>query len=89
MVALIIANVARRFVKEIMNDERSRRIDEQASALTYRIFTVATAAVVLVGMMLRGNLPSWAGAAAETMAYAVCGLMLLHWAVSGYYGRKS
>ena len=89
MVALIIANVARRFVKEVMNDERSRRVDEQAAALTYRTFTIVMGMLALAGMVLRGSLPPWATTAAETLAYAVCGLMVLHRVVSGYYGRKS
>lgn len=89
MLAMVVASVARRFVGEIMADERNRSIDEKAGAATYRIYTTVAGVVVLVAMMLRSSLPSWVTTAGETMAYAVCGLMLMHWAVSSYFGRKS
>ncbi len=88
MVALAIASVCRRFVREIMTDERNHRIDEKAAALSYRVYVVVTAAFALVVMVFRTSLPSWAGIAGETMAYSICGLMLMHLATSKYYGAK-
>ena len=88
MVALIIAGILRRRVREIMVDERDHRIQEKATAMTYRIYTIVAAALALVALMLRSSLPAWAGAAAETLAYSVCGLMLLHLACTSYYARK-
>ena len=88
MVALVIAVVFRRSVKEILADERSRRIQEKATDLAYRIYTIAAAAFALVVVMLRSSLPTWAGIAGETVAYSVCGLMLVHLATSKYYSTK-
>lgn len=88
MVALVIANVCRRFVREIMVDERNKRIEEKATAMSYRIYVFTTAMIVLVALMLRSVLPSWVGVAAQTLAYSLCALMLVHLACSRYYGRK-
>jgi uncharacterized membrane protein len=86
--ALLLATVVRRFVREVMADERSRRIEEKAASMTYRIYTVAAAAFALVVLTLRAGLPSWCEVAGQTVAYAVCGLMLLHLAVSRYYNGR-
>lgn len=88
MVALSIATLLRRTVKEVMADERSRRIDEKAASMSYRIFVIATAVFVLVVLMLRASLPSALAAAGQTLAYAVCGLMLLHLFFTRYYDKK-
>jgi uncharacterized membrane protein len=87
-VALVISSVCRRFVKEIMTDERDRSIQEKATSLSYRIFTIASAAFALTAMMLRSQLPEWGSISAQTLAYAVCALLLLHQAGTRYYGRK-
>ena len=88
MIALIIAAQSRRYVKEVLSDERNRRIDEKATSSTYRIFTVATAAIVLIAMMLRSSLPDWVFVAGQSLAYALIVLMLLHLAVTRYYEKK-
>jgi len=88
MVALVVAVVIRRSVKEVLSDERNRRIDEKATSASYRIFTILGAAFALVVLMLRSSLPSWAGTAGETVAYSVCGLMLLHLVSSRYFSSK-
>lgn len=88
MVALVITTLTRRSVREVMIDERSCRIDEQATSLTYRIFTTVTAMVVLVAMMLRSALSHWVFISGQALAYALCALMLLHLAVTRYYEKK-
>lgn len=88
MAALVAERVCRSLVKETMTDERSHRIYEKATAVSYRIYALVTAAFALVALMLRSSLPSWAGIAGETLAYALCGFMLLHLAIYRYYGRK-
>ncbi len=88
MAVLVAAVIIRRQVKEVMSDERNRRIDEKATSASYRIFTILGAAFALVVLMLRNSLPSWAGVAGETVAYSVCGLMLLHLASSRFYSSK-
>ena len=88
MVALVVASALRRLVSEIMTDERDRRIDEKATSLSYRIYTVLAAAVALTALTLRSSLPSWAGIAGESLAYSLCGLMLVHLASRRYYGNR-
>ncbi len=88
MVMLLAAVVVRRSVKEVMSDERNRRIDEKAMSVSYRIFTVLGAAFALVVLTLRDSLPSWAGVAGETVAYSVCGLMLIQLATTRYFSGK-
>lgn len=88
MLALVAANIFRRKVKEVLADERSRRIDEKATVLTYRVFTTVTAFSMLVVMMLRSSLPEWAFIAGQAVAFALCALMLLHLAVIKYYSEK-
>ncbi len=88
MLALVVTTLTRRLVREVMSDERNRRINEQATALTYRIFTIATAMIVLVAIMLRSSLPDWVFIAGQALAYALVALMLLHLAVTWYFEKK-
>ena len=88
MVVLLIANASRRYVKEVMDDERSRRIDEKATSVSYRIYVGGTAIVSLVVLMLKGSLPGWAAIVGYTLAFSVCALMLVHLASTSYYRRR-
>lgn len=88
MLALVIASIFRQFVKEVMTDERNRHIEEKASAITYRTYTIITAMFALIVLMLRSSLPPWAATAAETLAYSVCVLMLMHLVSTKYYSGK-
>ena len=88
MAALVIASISRRSVKEIMSDERNRRIDEKATAFSYRLYSGVTALFALIVLLLRSGLPAWASIAGQTLAYSLCGLMLVHLAISKYYERK-
>jgi uncharacterized membrane protein len=88
MLALLAATISRRLVKEVIADERNRRIDEKAASISYRIYTLFTAAVVLITMMLRSGLPDWVGIASQTLAYSLCGLMLVHLVSTKYYSSR-
>jgi uncharacterized membrane protein len=88
MVALLIAGILRRRVKEVMADERNLRIYEKATAASYRVYTIVAAALALVAMILRSSLPEWAFIAGQTLAYSICALMLIHLAFTGYYETK-
>lgn len=88
MVALLLAGILRRRVKEVMLDERNRRIDERATAASYRVYTILTAAIALIAMVLRGSLPEWAFIAGQALAYSLCALMLIHLAFTNYYEKK-
>lgn len=88
MISLVVVSVCRHFVKDIMSDERSRRIEEKATDMSYRIYTIIAAIFALVVLMLKNILPSWMGIAGETLAYSVCGLMLVHLVTVAYYQRR-
>ena len=88
MVALVISSILRRQVREIMADERNQRIQERAMSWSYRVYTIAGAAVSLIAIMLRSRFPDWAGIAGETLAYSICALMLIHLAFSYYFSKK-
>ena len=88
IVALLLLRLCRRFTKEIMMDERIRRIDEKAAALSYRAFSTAMAILALVFIMLRTNLPPEFSIIGTTMAYSVCALMLMHLAFYYYYEHR-
>ena len=87
-IALVISYTCRRFVKEILTDERNKKIDERATVLSYRIYTIGVAVFALVVLLLRSSLPSWLSLAGETLAYALCGLMLLHSGATWYCRRR-
>lgn len=88
MISLVVVSVCRHFLKDIMSDERSRRIEEKATDMSYRIYTIIAAIFALVVLMLKNILPSWMGIAGETLAYSVCGLMLVHLVTVAYYQRR-
>ena len=88
MMALLLANIMRRSVKEVMVDERVRRIDEMAVSISFRIGSVVTAAFVLVALSLKNSLPAWMEGSATTLAYWLCGLLLVHQLFTRYYGKR-
>jgi len=88
MVALLLASNLRHRVKEIMVDERSHRINEKATSISYRIYTIATAAFVLIALSFKNSLPSWAFISSTTLAYSLCGLLLIHQACTKYLSKK-
>ncbi len=86
--ALLLMRLCRRLTKEIMVDERIRRIDEKAATVAYRIFSIAMAIISLVFIMLRTSLPPEFSIIGTTLAYSVCTLMLIHLAFYSYYGSR-
>ncbi len=86
--ALLIAAIMRRQVKEVMADERNQRIQERATSLAYRLYTILGAAASMVLLVLRSNLPEWAFIAGQTLAYSICALMLIHLAFTSYFEKK-
>jgi len=88
MVALVIAGILRRQVKEVMADERNLHIQERATSLTYRVFTILGAAVSLVLLMLRSSLPESAFIAGQTLAYSISALMLIHLGFTSYFEKR-
>lgn len=88
VVALLLIRVCRRFTKEIMVDERLQKINEKASALSYRISSILMAIVGLVFIIMRTTLPSEFEIIGSTLAYSVCAIMLIHLGFYYYYQNK-
>ena len=88
MLALVLSYVLRRSVKEIMTDERSRRIDEKATSMAFRIYSIVTMVFVLVVISFRSSLPSWVSDSGTTLAYSLCGLLLVHQVCTKYFAKK-
>ena len=86
--ALLLVFVLRHFTKEVMVDERVRRIEEKAALAAYRMFTILAAALSLVIIFFRESLPAGLTPVAETLAYAICGILLLDLAARYYYKGK-
>src|SRR4030042_2268545 len=58
VVALLLVRLCRRFTREIMVDERLQKINEKASAISYRISSILMAIVGIVFIAVRNTLPS-------------------------------
>ena len=86
--ALLLMNVCRRLTKEIMVDERVRRIDEKAASAAYRVFSMVVAIIALALMMLKSSLAPEFSLIGTTLAYSVCALMLIHLAFYYYSGSR-
>ncbi len=88
VVALLLVRLCRRFTTEIMVDERLQKINEKASAISYRISSILMAIVGIVFIAARNTLPSEFEIVGSTLAYSVCGIMLIHLAFYSYYKNK-
>ncbi len=88
VVALLLIRLCRRFTREIMVDERLQKINEKASAISYRISTILMAIIGLVFITMRNTLPSELEIVGATLAYSVCAVMLIHLAFYYYYNNK-
>ncbi len=88
VVALLLIRLCRRFTKEIMVDERIQKINERASATSYRISSILMAIVGIVFIAMRNSLPSEYEIVGSTLAYSVCAIMLIHLAFYSYYKNR-
>ena len=88
VVALLLMRLCRRLTREIMVDERVQKINEKASAISYRISSILMAIVGLVFITMRHTLPSEFEIVGSTLAYSVCAIMLIHLAFYSYYKNK-
>ncbi len=84
VIGIILLNLGRRRVTEVIEDERIYRISEKASRKTLEIFGVS---IALIGVSLIAlNKYVEAGCA---LAFSVCALTLLYLTFYSYYSRKS
>jgi uncharacterized membrane protein len=86
--AIVLAIILRHMTREIMVDERVSRIEEKASAMSYRVFTVVAGILTLGLILFRSSLPPALTTVGETLAYTVCGIMLIHLGSRYYYKSK-
>jgi uncharacterized membrane protein len=88
VIALLLLSLCRRFTKEIMVDERIQKINEKASATSYRISSILMAIIGVTFITMRQTLPYEFEIIGATLAYSVCTIMLIHLAFYYYYKNK-
>jgi len=86
--AMVILLLFRRGVKEIVVDERIYSIAEKASLIAFRIFGIAAAVTAATLIALGWDSSSDLYKIGLTLAYAVCGLILIYYIAYIYYNRK-
>jgi uncharacterized membrane protein len=86
--ALVILLLFRRGVKEVVVDERVYSIAEKASYLAFRIFGIAAAVIGATLIALGWDSSSDLYTIGLTLAYAVCGLLVIYYIAYIYYNRK-
>ncbi len=88
VVAFLLMRLCRRLTREIMVDERLQKINEKASAMSYRISSILMAIVGIIFITMRNTLPYEFEIVGSTLAYSVCAIMLIHLAFYSYYKNK-
>jgi uncharacterized membrane protein len=88
-VALGIKYLARKSTRDVLQDERTHRINEKASALTVQVCIPLAALAAIVLISLRSHISVEMYIAGNVMAYFSCIVMLVHVALYSYYNRKS
>lgn len=78
----------KRQVKEVMEDERSHHIDEQAARTAVGIFAPAAVLVALVLIVLSNSVLPGYKQAGIVLAYSGCALMVLYHIAHLYHNRK-
>ena len=88
LVALVILLLFRRGVKEIVVDERIYSIAEKASYLAFRIFGIAAAVTAATFVALGQGVVPELEPIGLTLAFSVCGLLVIYYIAYIYYNRK-
>ncbi len=86
--ALAIIFVSRKKVSEIISDERDLEIAGKSARLSLSIFSVITAIATFVFMSQRNANPAFL-IISSTLAYSVCGLLLLYSFLFKYYEKQN
>jgi uncharacterized membrane protein len=86
--AMVILLLFRRGVKEVVVDERIYSIAEKASLITFRIFGIAAAVIGATLVALGQKTVPEMEPIGFTLAYAVCGLMVIYYIAYTCYKRK-
>ena len=87
VVGLLLVRLCRHYTREIMEDERIRKINEKASSTSYRISTILMVGLAIIFIAMRQTLPYELEIAGITLSYTACAIMLIH--LANYYFYKS
>ena len=86
--AMVILLLFRKRVREVVVDERVYSIAEKAAYFAFRVFVIAAAVIGATFVALgQGAVPELEPVG-FTLAYSVCGLMLIYYIAYIYYNRK-
>lgn len=88
LVALLLIRLCRRKTKEVIVDERIEKINEKAAAVSYRVFSMVSVTLGLLLISFKDSFTPALSIVGETLAYAVCALMLIHLAFYYYYKSR-
>ena len=86
--AMVILLLFRKGVKEIVVDERVYSIAEKASLISFRVFGILAAVIGATLVALGWDSSSDLYKIGITLAYSVCGLILIYYIAYIYYNRK-
>jgi uncharacterized membrane protein len=86
--AMVILLLFRKGVKEVVVDERVYSIAEKASLITFRVFAILAAVIGATLVALGWDSSSDLYKIGITLAYSVCGLILIYYIAYIYYNRK-
>jgi uncharacterized membrane protein len=86
--ALVILLLFRKGVKEVVVDERIYSIAEKASLVAFRVFGIAAALIGATLVALGQEVVPEMEPIGFTLAYAVCGLMVIYYIAYTCYKRK-
>lgn len=86
--ALIILLLFRRRVREVVVDERVYSTAEKASFFALRVFGIAAAVIGVTLVTLGWQSSSDLYKIGLTLAFSVCGLVLIYYIAHIYYNRK-
>ena len=86
--AMVILLLFRRRVKEVVVDERVYSIAEKASLIAFRVFGILAAVIGATLVALGWDSSSDLYKIGLTLAYSVCGLLVIYYIAYIYYNRK-
>jgi uncharacterized membrane protein len=86
--ALVIVLLFRKGVKEVVVDERVYSIAEKASLVAFRVFGIAAAVIGVTLVTIGWQIASDLYKIGLTLAFAVCGLVLIYYIAYTCYKRK-
>ena len=87
-VALGVKYLIRKSTRDVLYDERTRHINERASAVTIAICIPLAGVGAVILISLRSHISAEMYIAGNVLAYFTCIFMLVHQALGSYFSRK-